>query len=53
MKTFLKSYLYKRYIVTRINDSLSSKDCIEYGVPLGSVHGPLFFILFINEVKLI
>ena len=53
MKTFLKSYLYKRYIVTRINDSLSSKDCIEYGVPQGSVLGPLFLILFINDMPTI
>ena len=52
MKTFLKSYLYKRYIVTRINDSLSAKDCIEYGVPQGSVLGPLFlyYLLMICQL---
>ena len=46
MKTFLKSYVYKRHIVTRINNSLSSKDCIEYGVPQGSVLEPLFYIIY-------
>ena len=29
MKEFLKSYLYKRSIVTRINNSLSLKDYVE------------------------
>ena len=52
MKTFLKSYLYKTYIIRRINDSLSLKDCVEYGVPQGSVLGPLF-ILFINDMPTI
>ena len=52
MKTFLKSYLYERYIVKRINDSLSSKDCIEYGVPQGSVLGPFFkyYLLMICQL---
>ena len=46
MKEFLKSYLYKRSIVTRINDSLSLKYCIEYGVSQESVLGPLFYIIY-------
>ena len=46
MKELLKSYLYKRYIVTRIFNSLSVKDCIEYEVPQGSVLGPLFYIIY-------
>ena len=46
MKEYLKSYLYKIYIVTRINDSLSLKDCIEYGVPQGSFLGPIFYIIY-------
>ena len=52
MKEFLKSYLYKTCIVTKINNSLSLKDCLEYGVPHGSVLGPLF-ILFISDMPTI
>ena len=52
MKEFKKSYLYKRSIVTRIHNALSLKDYIEYGVPQGSVLGPLF-ILFINDMPTI
>ena len=56
MKEFKKSYLYKRSIVTRINNSLSLKDYIEYGVPQLGVPKDqflgLFFILFINDMPI-
>ena len=52
MKEFLQSFLYKRSIVTRINNSLSLKYYVEYEVPQGSVLGPLF-ILFINDIPTI
>ena len=51
MKTFLKSYLYKRYIVTRIHDLLSSTYRI-WSTPMISSWAS-FFILFINDMPTI
>ena len=48
---FLKSYLLDRKIITNINNTLSSERYISYGVSQGSVLGPLFFIIFINDIS--
>ena len=47
---WLKSYLSDRTQTTCINNYISKKATISYGVPQGSVLGPLLFLLYINDI---
>ena len=47
---WINSYFCYRYQFVQFNQTCSSMQTIKCGVPQGSILGPLFFILYINDL---
>ena len=52
INVWFRSYLQDRTQITVIDQRPSNKSVVTYGVPQGSVLGPLVFLLYVNDIYL-
>lgn len=50
INVWFRSYLQDRTQITVIDQRSSNKSSVTYGVPQGSVLGPLLFLLYVNDI---
>ena len=50
INVWFRSYLQDRTQITVIDQRPSNKSVVTYGVPQGSVLGPLLFLLYVNDI---
>ena len=49
--SFIKSYLTNRVVEVQVETSISKRVPIRYGVPQGSVLGPLLYVVMITDIQ--